>query len=34
MTGDDHALARDLAALAGRRLLELRALGGERPVRR
>jgi len=29
MTGDDHALARDLAALAGRRLLELRALGGE-----
>jgi 3'(2'), 5'-bisphosphate nucleotidase len=32
MTGDDHALARDLAALAGRRLLELRAhrdQGGE-----
>jgi 3'(2'), 5'-bisphosphate nucleotidase len=29
MTGDDHALARDLAALAGQRLLELRALGGE-----
>jgi 3'(2'), 5'-bisphosphate nucleotidase len=29
MTGDDHALARDLAALAGKRLLELRALGGE-----
>jgi 3'(2'), 5'-bisphosphate nucleotidase len=29
MTGDDHALARDLAALAGERLLELRAQGGE-----
>jgi 3'(2'), 5'-bisphosphate nucleotidase len=29
MTGDDHVLARDLAALAGKRLLELRALGGE-----
>jgi 3'(2'), 5'-bisphosphate nucleotidase len=29
MTGDDHALARDLAALAGERLLGLRALGGE-----
>jgi len=27
--GDDHALARDLAAEAGRRLLELRARGGE-----
>ena len=27
--GDDHALARDLAAEAGRRLLELRAGGGE-----
>ena len=26
---DDHALARDLAAEAGRRLLELRARGGE-----
>jgi len=29
MTGDDHALARDLAALAGKRLLALRAQGGE-----
>ena len=29
MTGDDHALARDLAALAGERLLALRAQGGE-----
>ncbi len=29
MTADDHALARDLAAEAGRRLLELRARGGE-----
>ena len=29
MTGDDHALARDLAAQAGQRLLELRARGGE-----
>jgi len=29
MTGDDHALARDLAALAGERLLALRAHGGE-----
>lgn len=29
MTGDDHALARDLAALAGERLLALRGLGGE-----
>jgi 3'(2'), 5'-bisphosphate nucleotidase len=27
--GDDHGLARDLAAEAGRRLLELRAQGGE-----
>ena len=29
MTADDHELARDLAADAGRRLLELRARGGE-----
>jgi len=29
MTGDDHALARDVAALAGERLLTLRAQGGE-----
>jgi 3'(2'), 5'-bisphosphate nucleotidase len=29
MTDDDHALARDLAVDAGRRLLELRARGGE-----
>jgi 3'(2'), 5'-bisphosphate nucleotidase len=29
MTGDDHALARDLAAQAGRRLTGLRARGGE-----
>ena len=29
MSTDDHALARDLAAEAGRRLLELRARGGE-----
>ena len=29
MSYDDHALARDLAAEAGRRLLELRARGGE-----
>jgi len=29
MTGDDHALARELAAEAGRRLVELRASGGE-----
>ncbi len=28
MTGDDHALARDLAGQAGQRLLELRARGG------
>ena len=27
--GDDHVLARDLAVEAGRRLLELRAQGGE-----
>src|SRR6202050_1749077 len=27
--GNDHALARDLAAEAGRRLLDLRARGGE-----
>ena len=29
MTGDDHALARDLAAVAGERLLALRAQGSE-----
>jgi len=29
MSQDDHGLARDLAAEAGRRLLELRAQGGE-----
>jgi 3'(2'), 5'-bisphosphate nucleotidase len=29
MTGDDHALARDLAEQAGRRLIELRAQGGD-----
>ena len=29
MTGDDHALAHDLAEQAGQRLLELRARGGE-----
>ena len=29
MTGDDHALARDLAVQAGRRLLDLRAQGGD-----
>ena len=29
MTDNDHALARDLAAKAGRRLLELRARGGD-----
>jgi 3'(2'), 5'-bisphosphate nucleotidase len=29
MTGDDHALARDLAGQAGARLLELRAQGGD-----
>jgi 3'(2'), 5'-bisphosphate nucleotidase len=34
MTGDDHALARDLAGQAGRRLLDLRAQGGEADVLR
>jgi 3'(2'), 5'-bisphosphate nucleotidase len=34
MTGDDHALARDLAGLAGERLLALRAQGGEQDVLR
>jgi 3'(2'), 5'-bisphosphate nucleotidase len=34
MTGDDHALARDLAVLAGRRLLGLRAQGGDQDVLR
>lgn len=34
MTGDDHALARDLAAQAGRRLTELRARGGDPDVLR
>jgi 3'(2'), 5'-bisphosphate nucleotidase len=34
MTGDDHALARDLAGLAGQRLLGLRARGGEADVLR
>ena len=34
MTGDDHALARDLAAQAGARLLELRAQGGDPDVLR
>jgi 3'(2'), 5'-bisphosphate nucleotidase len=34
MTGDDHALARDLAAQAGRRLTGLRARGGEPDVLR
>ncbi len=29
MTGDDHALARDLAEQAGRRLIELRGRGGD-----
>ncbi len=29
MTGDDHALARGLAGLAGQRLLDLRAQGGD-----
>ena len=29
MTADDHRLARDLAGLAGQRLLELRARGGD-----
>ncbi len=31
MTDDDHALARDLAAEAGRRLVELRAHAGNQP---
>ena len=34
MTGDDHVLARDLAGLAGQRLLALRARGGEADVLR
>ncbi len=34
MTGDDHALARDLAGLAGVRLLELRARGGDQDTLR
>jgi 3'(2'), 5'-bisphosphate nucleotidase len=34
MTGDDHALARDLAGQAGTRLLELRAQGGDPDVLR
>ena len=34
MTADDHVLARELAAEAGRRLLELRARGGEQDVLR
>ena len=34
MTGDDHVLARDLAAQAGQRLLELRARGGDPDVLR
>ena len=34
MTGDDHALARDLAVQAGRRLLALRAQGGDQDVLR
>ena len=34
MTGDDHVLARGLAALAGERLLALRAQGGEQDVLR
>jgi 3'(2'), 5'-bisphosphate nucleotidase len=34
MTGDDHALARDLAGLAGERLLELRARGGDQDTLR
>ena len=34
MTGDDHALARDLAEQAGQRLLELRAGGGDPDVLR
>ena len=34
MTADDHVLARELAAEAGRRLLELRARGGDQDVLR
>src|SRR5690348_5880926 len=34
MTGDDHALARDMASQAGTRLLELRAQGGDPDVLR
>jgi 3'(2'), 5'-bisphosphate nucleotidase len=34
MTGDDHALARDLAGQAGRRLTRLRAQGGDPDVLR
>ena len=34
ITGDDHALARDLAAEAGGRLVELRAHGGDPDVLR
>jgi 3'(2'), 5'-bisphosphate nucleotidase len=34
MTGDDHVLARDLAGLAGQRLLGLRAQGGDQDVLR
>ncbi len=34
MTGDDHALARALAGEAGRRLLELRARGGDQDLLR
>jgi 3'(2'), 5'-bisphosphate nucleotidase len=34
LTGDDHALARDLAEQAGRRLTELRARGGDPDVLR
>jgi 3'(2'), 5'-bisphosphate nucleotidase len=34
MTGDDHALARDLAGQAGSRLLELRVQGGDPDVLR
>ena len=33
MTGDDHVLARDLAGLAGERLLALRARGGREDER-
>jgi 3'(2'), 5'-bisphosphate nucleotidase len=34
MTGDDHVLARDLAVQAGRRLLALRAQGGDQDMLR